>query len=60
MEAEEIGREQTSQNLAAHGQGAEDLEGGPGCVEEPSDAEIGLGGAEEGGEEHEVVVVAPD
>eukprot|EP00962_Isochrysis_galbana_P025276 scaffold7760_cov101-Isochrysis_galbana.AAC.1 len=60
MEAEEVGAEKSPQDLPPHGKGAEHLEGWPGGVKEPADAETGLGGAEEGGEEHEVVVVTPD
>lgn len=63
LEANEIGGEEATEEGLSDGEAAEDLGGGEGDVEEEADGGM-LGergrGAQEGGEEHQVVVVHPD
>ncbi len=60
VEADEIGAEHSLEELLALRQQAEDLGGGERDVEEEPDPRVGDQLAQEGREEHELVVVDPD
>lgn len=60
VESDEIGVEEGAEEVVADGDGAEDLGGGEGGVEEEAEAGAGVPAAEIGREGEEVVVVGPD
>jgi hypothetical protein len=60
VEADQVGPQQALEDLAAPGQLAEDLEGGERDVQEKADGRLGQPLAQQGRQQHQVVVVNPD
>mmetsp|Transcript_12566 Transcript_12566/g.31311 ORF Transcript_12566/g.31311 Transcript_12566/m.31311 type:complete len:319 (-) Transcript_12566:689-1645(-) len=60
LEADQVRREHAAQDLLAQGERLVDLGRGEGRVQEPADLRLGVCVAQQGGQEHQVVVVHED